>query len=668
MAPRRKRTVKLEANPHKKAAKNADRNAADRLREPEPGAGARLGGAGGCLKSPACLALVVFLFSFVLYANTIGHSFVWDDFDIIVRNEAIRTLDAQTIKYIFTHEFSPVPHREGQYYRPLVTLSYHINYKLAGQDPKGFHLANILMNSVVCALVFLFVWLLFRNTGIGFMSALLFAAHPTHTESVAWVAGRTDIIATLWMLVSLICYVLFKQRRRVLLLAASLAAFFFALLAKELAACLVLIVGLLELGPFERVLAHPRRRGGGDRRKQDWFIPLVLFLCVLGLFLIVRQQAIGTLTSEHPPIAPGILGRIALPLSIFAGYVFKVFFPLRLSGEYDAPVPASFAHPHVIAGAILLVLLLWGTWRLRGVPAILLGTGIFLFGLGPVLNVIPIGEVSADRFLYFPSLGVALALGWVFSSALSSRHPEVGLPRGDANHLRMSHFLGRNFRLLLVIVLLLYMGRTVTRNRDWKNNAVFYAKTVAQSPNSPRAHVNSGNLARQKGDIATAVLEYEAAIRLEPNYAEALSNLGGIYARQGEYDDAIPLLERALRTWPDNAELNKNLGLLYLERKQYSKSEQHIDKALALDPNDSQAHFVLGLIRIDQKDFSAARQHFEQAADGGPEFHMSYYHLAVIERDMGNDGRARRYARQFLAGYTNDDDIRRAAQEIAGEE
>ena len=664
----RERAGKMETKPNRKAAKNTGRNAADRPLGAETGAGARIGGAAGCLKSPACLAAVVFLFSFLLYANTIGHSFVWDDFDIIVRNEAVRTLDTQTVKYIFTHESWPVPHREGRYYRPLVTLSYHLNYQLAGENPKGFHLANVLLNSVVCTLVFLFVWLLFRNTGIGFVSALLFAAHPTHTESVAWVAGRTDVIATLWMLVSLICYVLFKKRRRLLPLVASLVAFFLALLSKELAVCLLLVVGLLELGPFERVLARPGKTTDGGTRRRDTFFPLVLFLCVLGLFLILRQGAIGTLTWQHPPIAPGTLGRMALPLSIFAGYVFKVFFPVLLNGEYDAPVPGSFAHPHVVAGAILLVVVLWGTWRFRRVPAIVLGTGIFLFGLGPVLNVIPIGEVSADRFLYFPSLGVALVLGWVFSSALFSRRPEFALPRGDTNQLRISRLLGRNLSLLFLVVLLLYVGRTVTRNRDWRNNAVFYAKTVAQSPNSPRAHVNFGNVAREKGDIATAVVEYETAIRLEPNDAEALSNLGGIYARQNKYDEAIRLLERALATWSDNAQLNKNLGMLYLAKKQYGKAEQHIDIALTLDPDDIQAHFVLGLLRVEQRDLASARHHFERAIDGGPEFHMSYYHLAVIERDMGNDELARRYARQFLAGYAKDDDIRKAAKEIAREE
>ncbi|MFQ5510404.1 MAG: tetratricopeptide repeat protein [Candidatus Krumholzibacteriia bacterium] len=647
------------------ADKKTPRRAARRATEHVPGGGSRRPPRRrGWLETPARPALVVFLVAFALYANTIGHGFVWDDVPIIVKNEAIRTLDAPTVKNIFTQEFVTAPHRKGGYYRPLVTLSYHVDYKLSGASPVGFHVTNVLLNAVVCVLVFLFLWLLFRHTGIAFVSALLFAVHPAHTENVAWVAGRTDVLATLWMLVSLICYVVFRRRGRKAVLAVSLVAFCLALLSKELAACLVPVVALLELGVFPRLAAYRPGKVDGARGTRGALVPPLLFAIVLAFYLLARHAAIGTFTTEHSPVAPGAAGRIALPLAVLAGYVFKVFFPARLNAEWDVPVPESLAQPYVILGTVSLALLVWSVRRLRHRPAVVLGTGIFLVGIGPVLHLIPIGEISADRFLYFPSLGAALVLGWVFTGTLSQRHAAFGPPAGE---LRSSRSLRGPLALLLAAALAAGAARTVTRNGDWKNNTVFYARTVAQAPENPRAHVNVGNLARENGDARAAALAYATAIRLDPNHAEALNNLAGIYASRGQYDEAVPLMERALQSWADNAPLHINLGSIYLLRKEYAKAEQRLDEALAIDPGDSRAHFVLGLVLVEQEKFGPARPHFRRAADGGPEFHKAYYHLAVIEKALGNAGLAGRYARRFLAAYTADDDLRRTARAIAGE-
>lgn len=621
--------------------------------------------------SPAGLTLAIFLLSFALYANTIGHDFVWDDYHTIVRNEAIRTLDAQTVKDAFTKEFIPVPHREGEYFRPLVTLSYHLDYRIAGGKPWGFHLANVTVNAIVCALVFIFVRLLFRHTGIGLACALLFAAHPAHTENVAWIAGRTDLIATFWMLVSLVCYVMFKRRPRVFTIAGFLAAFLLALLSKESAVCLLPIVALIEFGPFQNLLTPRRETEGARRPDRIAWITAVGFLAVLASFLALRHGAIGTFASGHPPISPGLVGRIGLPLTVFAGYVIKALFPWNLSGEYDAPVPTTLLHPHVIAGAALVVLLLWSAWRFRRRAPVLLGAGIFIFGLVPVLHIIPIGEISADRFLYFPSLGVALVLGWVFSSALSHARPGSRIPEGQnggAGDLRMPLSLARGLGFLFVIVWVLWAGRTAVRNGDWKNNDVFYTKTVAQDPENPRAHVNSGNVERDKGDLAGAVRAYQRALEIDPDYAEALSNLAGIYAQQGRYDDAIPLMERALRSWSGNPQLHRNLGSLYLSTRRYDMAEKHLSQALSIDADDARAHYSLGLVRLEQGNLASARTHFERAAAGGAGLLMSFYHLAVIEKETGNRELAMEYARQFLAEYANDDELRRTAQAIASGE
>ena len=194
-------------------------------------------------------------------------------------------------------------------------------------------------------------------------------------------------------------------------LAAALAAFSLSLLAKESSAFLPLVIVLLEAGPFERLRAGSKR---------SWLRP-VLYFAVLALYLTQRHAVIGTFGSTYDAYAPGALGAVALPLSILGGYALKLVFPLRLSGEYDASIPGSIADIHVVAGLAVLAAIIYGAIRYRRRPDVVLGAGIFLFGLGPVANLIPIGEISAERFLYFPSLGFALVAGGIFSSAMVAK-------------------------------------------------------------------------------------------------------------------------------------------------------------------------------------------------------------------------------------------------------
>jgi Flp pilus assembly protein TadD len=375
----------------------------------------------------------------------------------------------------------------------------------------------------------------------------------------------------------------------------------------------------------------------------------------------MRREAIGTMTSIHTPFTHETASKFALPLSILAGYVLKLFFPAQLNAEYDAPVPDSIAQPHVILGAALLVLIAWCAWRFRHRPAVVLGIGIFLLGIVPVVNVIPIGEVSAERFLYFPSLGFAILFGWVFSSALVNRYTTSGISKGE---LKMSSAVAGTLVAVFVVALLAYFGRAITRNGDWKNEDVLFAKTAAQSPNLPRPHVNVGNAARRRDDIQSAVRAYKTALQIDPNYPEALNNLAGIYTQQGKLDEAIAMMERALLRWSDNAGLMNNLGYLYYMKENYDAAAGHVDKALELNPGDFRARYTMGLILLEQNNAELARDHFKSASEGGPQFVKAYYHLAVIENDAGNSVLAKQYAQRFLAVYDKADDLQKTAQAI----
>jgi tetratricopeptide (TPR) repeat protein len=630
------------------------------------------GGAGivKVLSSPVGAGLLVFAVAFVLYANTLGHDFVWDDRDLIVDNPAVRTLDGETLRLIFFEDFWRTIQRGGGYYRPLVTLSYHIHYKVFDGNPAGFHLVNVLWNALVCTLVFVFVRLLFRNGLFALTAALIFAVHPVHTENVAWISGRTDLLATLWMMVSLVCYVAARQRRNFWYLVAALLAFLIALFAKESAACLPLIIALLEFGPFAGLLspntAHVGRKPTAGR---SVFNP-VLYLAVLVVYILLRREAIGTVGSTYESYAPGLAGVVGLPLAILAGYTFKLFFPFNLNGEYDAPVPDSVVDPHVIAGLAIAALLVYAIARFRRRSVVVLGAGIFLLGLGPVANVIPIGEISAERFLYFPSIGFALVFGGIFSSALTTRFQALRRTVGNdhAEVIRMSRGYAGVLCAVLAVAMVAFAARTVTRNPDWKTEDVLFVKTAAGAPESFRAQLGVGNVNRRQGRLDAAVAAYKKALVLKPDYADALSNLAGVYVQQGKIDEALPLLENALRAAPNNLQLLNNLGSIYFEKKQFAAAAQQFEKVISIDPEQLNAQFNLGLIYFREREAETARRHFELVAGKHSRFDMAYYYLAVIEDDGGNAPAARRYARSFLDVYKKDDPLRTRAQTIAGGE
>lgn len=615
--------------------------------------------------SPWKLAALVFAFALAIYANTLGNAFVWDDLDLVVDNPRGATLDAPTVRAIFQENFWQKVQGSGGYYRPVTTLSYHVDHALYGLNPAGFHATNVLLHAVASTLVFVFVLLLFRHAAFALVTALLFAAHPVHTESVAWVSGRTDLLATVWMLVSLVAWLAARRRGIARFLPVSLAAFALALLSKESAACLPLIVALLEFGPFGALVGaragagDAPRAAGGSRRAQALAIT-ASFAVVLAIYLVARANVLGGIAPTYRAYAPGIAGTVALPLSILAGYAGKVLLPFTLNAEYDAPVPGSLFHLHALAGLAVLALVVYGAWRLRRRAAVVLGAGVFVLGLAPVLNVIPLGEISAERFLYFPSLGFVLVLAALLVGAWEgARVDGPAAARPATRPSRMDPAV-----IACALVLVVYGVRTVARNADWKDENVLFAKTAQSSPQSARAWLGMGVAAEARGDVTAAIAAYRRALEIAPDYADALSNLAGIYAGQGHFEESMDLVVRALRVAPDNPRLVSNLGSLYFELQRYDEAAAQFEKALAMKPDEREARFNLALIRFRQERHAEAAAGFEQVAGKGDRFNMAFLYLAEIELAAGNTARAQQLAGHFLTVHPRDDENRARARAI----
>jgi cytochrome c-type biogenesis protein CcmH/NrfG len=591
----------------------------------------------------------------------LGHDFVWDDFEFIVENPLIRNSSATPIADAFLQDFGHTSSRSVGYYRPLVTLSYYADYRIFKGNPLGFHFVNITLNTLTCVAAFFFVWQLFGSVLFAFVAVLLFAVHPVHTEAVAWVSGRTDVLATFWSMVSLTFYVLARRRSSIGLLACSLLALMLGLLSKELAVVVPFVIVLLEFTPMREGLRSSMRSQRRRKRCLGRWGAVATSFGVLAIYLVLRHHAIGTLTSTYPAATTGVGARVALVFSIFGAYVYKALVPFNLSAEFDAHIPRSFADAYVLGGLAAAVGLSCIIWRLRRRAEAVLGVAFFALGILPVLNVVPIGEVSAERFLYFPSFGIALILGRIFVAALRAKY--TGL-RDDGVVHPGSAWSGSASGILVLVLGVVVAGsavRTVIRNADWKNGEALFTKTVAQEPSNARAFASLGAEAERRGDIGAAVGAYRRALELRPDYAIVLSSLAGIHVRRGEYEAALGLIQKAIASDPTDPELLSNLGSIYFETGRYQEAARVFEKAIEIDPGELRAHFNLGLTLVTAGDSAVAREHFEKAATGGPDFNMALYYLALIEKAAGDRTRAASYARRFLARHPQDDEFRSRA-------
>ncbi|MBI4720339.1 MAG: tetratricopeptide repeat protein, partial [Chitinivibrionia bacterium] len=296
----------------------------------------------------------------------------------------------------------------------------------------------------------------------------------------------------------------------------------------------------------------------------------------------------------------------------------------------------------------------------------------FLLGAAPVLNLVPLGEISAERFLYLPSVGFALALGALFAPAFEgarifAHSPGSPAPAGARAGTRGQ---GRNTPLAAVLFLALlaaYGARTVARIPDWKSEDVLFAKTVEASGGSARAHLNLGNAHRRNGRAQEAIAEYKKALEILPGYLEAMSNLAGMYRQQGRIDEAAELLARAIAKYPENAELHGNLGTILVARKRFDEGKRELELAIRHDPRNMRARYNLGIVHTMLKEEARALEHFEEVKDKGAEFELAYYYIGTIEAARGNMQYAKGQLERFLEIHRANDQFRSKAEELLRE-
>ncbi len=537
--------------------------------------------------------------SILLYLPTLGHDFVWDDVSLISDN--LLLAESSPLQLLGRDFWAGSPDDPGQiarsFYRPLTVFSFWLDLRFAGPNPAWFHLVNVLLNAGVAALVVLVVWELLGSAVWAGLGGLLFATHSSHVESVAFVSGRTDLLAGLFIVGAVFGLVRSLRTGRFIWTWLVVVAFPLGLLSKETAIVFPILVAI---APLLTRTCYSRRH---------WFLVAVTTTLGIGYF-VLRSQVVGTVIPAPDLSAPvSRLFEIANTLGLYLG---MFFWPL---GHHQVKFPAdpSFTGPTAYAIlALLFVVALPLIALRRRLRLVLFGYSWALLFLLPVLNFVRIGPQAAERLVYLPSAGLMFTI-----IALLAELRKAG--RALSGTAAVS---------LLVLVAALGVD-TLSRSRVWRSESTLFSAMADEAPTAPSAYANLANTMRFRNPDSAITL-YRKTLKLDPGYFAAHLNLGVLLSRKGIHDSAIGHLNTAVGLDAGSVKALNNLGLALMAAGMPESALVYLNRSAAIDPGLALTHLnrASALAKLGRDVEADAELH--RALAIGPE--LTPAHLMLADR------------------------------------
>jgi tetratricopeptide (TPR) repeat protein len=519
----------------------------------------------------------------------------------------------------------------ADYWRPLSYLSHALDIELFGFQPAGHHLMSVALH--VAATVSLF-WVLQLMTGALWRSAFvaaLFALHPLHVESAAWVAERKDVLSGLFFILTLGAYTRYSRKPSVSGYLLVLGLFVLGLMSKPIVVTLPLVLLLLDYWPL--------RRCAGPAKAEDYYrsdlrsqfpiqtvlrlvlekLPFFVLAAGLSLFTFHSQKAVGAVSHLDQV---SLSARIENALVSYGAYLLNLFWPADLAVlyPYHLVLPAWQVWGSLVLLGGITVLVLAGARRCPWLPV---GWCWYLGMLLPVIGIIQVGsQARADRYTYLSSIGLFLMVVWTVGELCPSWRHRKGL-------------LG----VLMGLVVAIMTVCTSVQISYWRNSESLWMHALACTSDNAIAHDNFGSALFQKGRVDEAIAQYQTALQIEPYNAAAHNNLGNALLKKGRVDEAIAHYQTTLQIKPDNAEAWYNLGNALLKKGRVDEAIAPYQAALQIKPDNAEAWYNLGNALIQKGGVDEAIVYFQKALEIKPEYAEAHNNLgsALLQKGDANE-------------------------------
>jgi tetratricopeptide (TPR) repeat protein len=564
--------------------------------------------------------------SLAVFSQTIHYDFVNFDDDLYVY-DAPAIQAGPTLKGIAAAFTS----QHARNWHPLTTVSHMFDCGLYGLNAGGHHATNVVLHTIAVLLLFS---VLRQMTGAFWKSAIfaaLFAVHPLHVESVAWVSERKDVLSAVFFFLVLDAYVRYTRAPTITRYLVVTALFVAGLMSKPMLVTAPIVLLLLDYWPLRRFEQIPSTTGktkiqqsANQRRIIKWLflekIPLLVLAVGVGIVTFALQKRA---TGSIPPLP--FIWRVDNAVTSYVVYAWKTLWPTRLAVFYPHPNDTLATWQIALAIAFLLAITYAAIVFRNQRPYLFTGWFWYLVMLVPVIGLVQVGEQGhADRYTYLPSIGLFLIAAWAVGDIAAVG--QAGLWRGAA-------IAGT------VVIVAALTCTAFTQTSYWRNSETLWTHALTVTADNDVAHNNLGYLCVGHGELDKAMSHYEAASKirsgkLDPHYNLATAfvemNLGDVLARKGQPDDAMAHFEQAIKLQPDYAEAYYNRGNVLYSKGRIDEAIADFEKALQIQPTDSDAHTGLGNALLRKGALKEAIAHYNQAMALAPEDPHSRSNLAWL--------------------------------------
>ncbi len=515
--------------------------------------------------------------------------------------------------------------RHGGYWIPLTWLSYMVDVQISGMNAGALHVTNVLLHIANSLLLFGLLWSMTGALGRSAFVAALFAIHPLHVESVAWITERKDVLSTLFWLLAIWAYVAYVRRPGVGHYLMVLVWFALGLMAKPMLVTLPFALLLLDVWPLRRVDLGAGTAGRFKNalmgRRTVWVrlvrekVPMIALAAVLSAVTFTAQgEAVAGLD-----VFPFVL-RIENALISNVAYLGKMIWPAHLVVLYSFPqsIPGwTTAGAFLVLVAISAVAVLAARRR----PYLAVGWLWYLGTLVPVIGLVQVGLQSmADRFTYVPLIGIFIIVAWGAWDLLERvPYRRIALPAAAG--------------IAVLTCTVIARGQV----QYWKDNVTLWTHETEFTLNMDtyHAHISLGTILRDQGRFDEAFGHFSEAMRLNPDSAEAQHEMGLLLARQGKFDEAIASLFEAVRLKADFPEAQRDLGLMLSRQRRAGEAIDHLSIAVRLKPASAEWNYELGLALENQGKFDDAIAHMSEAVRLKPDLAEAQNSLGSILAHQG---------------------------------